>query len=174
VSTRRLFFAFWPDDVLRKSLEAVRQRIFPLAGRPVDAANLHVTAAFLGAVPADKAPALLDLAGPIEPCRLNFDRLEVWGKQRVLVAGVSQAPEGLKDQVDALWQRLGRMGFVRDPRPFKPHVTLARDIQSLRAGTPWTAVSWRCDQLTLMESVSVPGGVRYEPVEVAPRQATQP
>jgi 2'-5' RNA ligase len=164
VNTRRLFFAFWPDDALRGSLQRARQRLFPLSGRPVEVANLHITVAFLGAVAVDRVPPLQLLSGPIAPCEIELDRLELWGKKRVLVARASQVPQDLTHQVDLLWHRLGRLGHVRDPRPFKPHVTLVRDIQSLRTGSPWTPLSWRTERLQLMESVATPAGVRYEPV----------
>lgn len=164
MTTRRLFFALLPDEAMRTSLDQSRQRVFPLAGRPVDPANFHVTLAFLGAVGDDRSKTLHELSARIPPCDLKFDRLELWGKQGVLVAAASQTPEALTRQVNALWLRLGRLGFVRDPRPFKPHVTLARDVRSLRPGTPWTAVHWRCDRMQLMESINISGGVRYQPV----------
>jgi RNA 2',3'-cyclic 3'-phosphodiesterase len=164
MTTRRLFFALLPDQTMRRSLEHSRQRIFPLAGRPVDPANFHMTLAFLGAVGEERSRLLRELAAPMPSCDFTLDRLELWGKQGVLVAAASQVPENLACQVNALWQRLGRLGFARDSRPFKPHVTLARDVRSLRPGTPWTAVHWRCDRVQLMESISVPGGVRYEPM----------
>ena len=165
MSTRRLFFAFWPDDALRRSLEFSRQRLFPLSGRPVDVANLHMTLAFLGGVEADRMSALQSLGGSILPCRLELDRLELWGKQRVLVARATRVPQDVARQVDSLWRQLGRLGFVRDPRPFKPHVTLARDIQSIRAGITWVPVRWTCERPALVESIAVPGGVRYVVVE---------
>ena len=162
MNTRRLFFAFWPDDELRRSFESARQRLFPLSGRPVEIANLHMTVAFLGAVPVERVPALQLLSGPIAPCPIELDRLEHWGKQKVLVAGTTHEPQALKQQVDSLWLRLGRLGFAREPRPFRPHVTLVRDIRSVRPDAAWTTVNWRADRLQLVESIATPGGVRYE------------
>lgn len=164
MTNRRLFFASLPDEAIRALLEQSRRRIFPLSGRPVDTANLHMTVAFLGAVGEDRLTSLRELSGPMTSCDLKLDRLEFWGKQGVLVAAASQAPQELKRQVDTLWQRLDRLGFARDPRPFKPHVTLARDVRSLRPGMPWTPVHWRCDRVQLMESINILGGVRYEPL----------
>jgi 2'-5' RNA ligase len=149
---------------MRGSLEAARQRIFPLAGRPVASANLHLTVAFLGAVPADRVPALQLLSEPVEPWRIDLDSLELWWRQRVLVARASQPPQVFARQADALWQRLERLGFKRDPRPFRPHVTLVRDIGSLPARPPWTPVTWRCEQLQLVESRQTSTGPSYAPL----------
>ncbi|MDH5255099.1 MAG: RNA 2',3'-cyclic phosphodiesterase [Gammaproteobacteria bacterium] len=163
-TTRRLFFAFWPDERIREALEAARNRIFPLSGRPVALAGLHVTAAFLGAVSEARLPALLALCGPVPRLTITFDRLEHWPKPRVLVAATTHLPDDLRDLVDGLWLRLDRLGFARETRPFRPHVTLARDVRSVRAGLRWDPLPWPVDRLALIESVPAPDGVIYRPV----------
>lgn len=161
---RRLFFAVWPDESLRAALEAARARLFPLAGRPVDPANLHVTAAFLGAVDEVKLARLAELAGPVAPFPMVFDRLEHWSRARVLAAVASQPPPRLRAIVEGLWQRLDRLGFAREPRPFVPHLTLVRDVKTVRTGLTWPALEWTVYRIHLVESVTTPAGVRYAPL----------
>lgn len=166
VATRRLFFAFWPDEPLREAFERARNRLFPLSGRPVAAAGLHVTAAFLGTVSAARLEALMALRGPVAPLSISFDRLEYWPKPRVLVAATTHLRDDLRELVDGLWRRLDRQGFTREPRPFRPHVTLARDVRSVRAGLPWEPLAWPVDRLELVESVPTPDGSIYRPVSL--------
>jgi len=163
-ATRRLFFAFWPDELLRRRLEAARNRLFPLAGRPVAVAGLHVTAAFLGGVPAHRLPELLALAGPVTPLAIDLDRLEHWPKPRVLVAAGTHLTDDLRALVDGLWRRLDRLGFARESRPYRPHVTLARDVRHVRADLPWTPVRWNVERVCLVESVPSPAGTVYRPL----------
>ena len=162
MNMRRLFFAFWPDEPLRQALEAARSRLFPLSGRPVVPADLHVTTAFLGAVSEARLKALKALCGPVPPLTLRFDRLEYWPKARVVVAATTHVPAELRRLVDGLWQRLDRLGFAREPRPFKPHVTLARDVRSMRPGLTWTPFLWPADRIDLVESVATQTGVHYQ------------
>lgn len=161
---RRLFFAFWPDEPLRHALELARSRLFPLSGRPVAAAGLHVTAAFLGAVSEARLADLMNLCGPVPPLTITLDRLEHWPKPRVLVAATTHLSDDLRRLVDGLWQRLDRLGFAREPRPYRPHVTLARDVRSVRANLRWECFAWPVDRLELVESVSSPEGVSYRPL----------
>lgn len=87
MTTRRLFFARWPDDATRVALESARNALFPLAGRPVEAANLHVTLAFLGSADETRLPALCALTGAVDAGSVIVDRLEHWQKPRVLAGG---------------------------------------------------------------------------------------
>jgi 2'-5' RNA ligase len=166
-TSRRLFFAFWPDERLRGALETARSRLFPLSGRPVAVAGLHVTAAFLGAVSQARLGTLLALGGPVAPLTITFDRVEHWPKPRVLVAATTHLPQDLAQLVDRLWQRLDRLGFARETRPFRPHVTLARDVRSVRDDLPWKPLAWPVNRLDLIESVPTPDGVSYQRVTAA-------
>jgi len=165
LGNRRLFFAFWPDESLRVTLETARKRLFPLSGRPVDPANLHVTAAFLGNVSDTRLEGLRALCGPVPPLTIQLDRLEHWPKQRVLVAATTHVPDDVRQVVDSLWRRLDRLGFARDPRPFKPHVTLVCDVRSVRPNLPWAPLAWPVDRVELVESVSTPEGARYAVID---------
>jgi 2'-5' RNA ligase len=164
LSQHRLFFALWPDESLRATLEASRGRLFPLAGRPVSPGNLHVTLAFLGAVDDTKLARLAELAGPVAPFPVLFDRLEHWTRPRVLAAVASDPPPRLRAIVDGLWQRLDRLGFAREARPWVPHLTLVRDLKSIRPGLAWPPVEWTVYGIRLVESASTPEGVRYTPL----------
>jgi 2'-5' RNA ligase len=164
----RLFFAFWPDTAARASLESARAALFPLDGRPVAPADLHVTAAFLGSVDASRLAALQRLAATVPPFELRFDRVGYWAKPRVLVALARESPVRAVQAIDALWSQLARLGFRRDPRPWRPHVTLAREARPPRRDPPWQAVTWPVDRLVLVESLptgqSGTGGARYRPL----------
>jgi 2'-5' RNA ligase len=170
----RLFFALWPSPTRRQALAAATARaVSQVDGRAVPPANLHVTLAFLGAVPADRLPELV-LAGGQGGHRafeFDFDRLEYWPKPKVVVAMASAAPAAGVELVEQLWQRLEPLGFPREQRPWQPHMTLVRKIRrpppdglrfdplpagSVRDPTPWG--------LALVESVTHPDGARYRPL----------
>ena len=173
-ATHRLFFAFWPDDSCRQELEAARNRLFPLSGRPVAIAGVHVIAAFLGPVSNARLADLHALARPVPTLTITFDRLEHWPRPRVLVAATTHVPDDVRCLVDGLWQRLDRLGFARETRPLKPHVTLVRDVRSVRPGLSWSPLPWSVDRLCLVESVSTPDGVIHQPLEPASRVGAVP
>ncbi len=152
MNAHRLFYALWPDEAERAALAAAAQQLFPLSGRPVPAADLHVTLAFIGAVDAARLDRFLELAQPLPAAALSFDAVEHWPKSRVLVATMRMVPQELQRSVDGLWQRLDRLGVAREPRPFKPHVTLARDVRHWRGVKAWLPVTWTARQIRLVES----------------------
>ena len=86
MSTKRVFFALWPDNRQRDRLRDVINSVAKtVEGTAVDRRNWHITLAFVGAFPEDQVPHLLERAGQIEvePFRLSFDRLEFWPRPKV-------------------------------------------------------------------------------------------
>lgn len=144
MARRRLFYALWPDPAQRAALAAAAQRLFPLSGRPVDAADYHVTLAFVGSVEESRLDAFRELAVPLAPVELTLELVEHWPKPRVRLA--------LLAAVDALWHRLDRLGIAREARPFRAHATLARDVRQWRTGRPFPPVAWIASRISLVES----------------------
>lgn len=170
----RLFFALWPSEAQRRALAAAVAELIPrVAGHPVPAANLHVTLAFLGSVPGFRFVHLPGVggAGGYPAVELEFDRLEYWPKPRVVVAMPSRVPPAGLVLVDRLWTRLEALGFAREQRPWRPHLTLVRRVrqpppEGLALVSEKRAVSenpapWG---LALVESVTHPEGARYRPL----------
>jgi 2'-5' RNA ligase len=164
VSTKRLFFALWPDNRQRDRLRDVINSVAKtVEGRPVDRRNWHVTLPFIGDVDESQIPDLKELAGRIqvEPFRLGFDRLEFWARPKIACLAAASVPTELEDLVESLNSVLQVVGVVPEDRTYRPHITVSRNARaftterlSQRAMTEWSGFE-------LMESVSVPGGVSY-------------
>lgn len=156
---RRLFFALWPDDGARAALAALGRRVAgESGGRAVPAANLHLTLAFLGDVPPERADLLPAVASAVDGAAFDLvlDRLGAFPRAGVGWVGPSQVPAALTQLQSALATALLEAGFGLEDRPFAPHLTLARRI--VRAVDPVAVepVAWRADRFALVESARGP------------------
>jgi RNA 2',3'-cyclic 3'-phosphodiesterase len=132
----RLFVALSLPEPARGDLHSLAREVAALTGgRPVAAANLHLTVRFLGAVPGDRVAALAEavhdaLAGPsipLDPLRL---RARPRASRARLVALEMEDPTGLlagcADRVRAAVARTLDTDAELDDAPVWPHVTLVR------------------------------------------------
>ena len=159
----RLFFALWPDDQTRLELGRLSQAIEAKGLRPVQSHNVHVTLVFLGHV--DAASELLikhSVTGiSAKPFVLTFDQLNYWSKPKVLCLTCSQLIEDVETLVAALAMEVASCGLQTESRPYKPHITLARNARFL-PDLYFKPIVWRVGSFCLVESVSEPGGVCYK------------
>lgn len=165
MSTVRLFFALWPAPPLAAKLATWAEQARPsCGGRAMRTETLHLTLAFLGPVDA----ALADELAAATPERrlasedITLDRYGVFGRQRILWAGPGDTPPGLQAAHDELWQWLDGFGLAAPPQPFRPHVTLLRNIEHATPPMDTPApLPWRYDRMVLVASESLSGGSRY-------------
>ena len=162
----RYFVAAWPDADLRRHLVEL-QSAEGWRGKAVPPERLHLTLAFIGAVPADRLAALSDAVScdgwPSDA--LLLDRVGWFPRARVGWLGSRQRPtEAWSTAVSALHASIRAAGFHVDRRPWVPHVTLYRHLRKpppKMSVEPW---SWRPQGAQLVASIDGPGGVRYQPV----------
>jgi RNA 2',3'-cyclic 3'-phosphodiesterase len=158
----RLFFALWPDDATRSALLALQARLS--GGRPVPAANLHFTLAFLGQQPQDSVSALCALAARWTEfeCLLRLDQLGYFRRSRIAWIGMRNAPEPLMTLQGSVLAALSEQGIVLpgEHGGFVPHVTLMRDAAVPPEGDV-APIPWRAKGVVLAESVARPGGSQY-------------
>nr|WP_314479796.1 RNA 2',3'-cyclic phosphodiesterase [uncultured Pseudomonas sp.] len=139
---KRLFFALPVGDAQRRDVAQWRRGLALRSGKPVPAANFHVTLAFLGNVDAAQVPSVCaavdQLALPDKAPRLVLDRLQVWQKVGALVLEAQSTPAALLQLVYGLQQALLPLGIEVADRMFRPHLTLSRQFrgQPPEAGTP--------------------------------------
>jgi 2'-5' RNA ligase len=152
-------------------------------GRPVPAANLHVTLAFLGSVPQRQLQPLASaargaaqalraaLAGadcPESPLELAFDHLEHWRAAQLLCALPATSPTRTVALARSLQSLLTASGFAPDLKPFRPHVTVARKVSRPSPLAGMHPVVWRFAQLALIESRTLADGALYSVVAAYP------
>lgn len=148
----RLFLALWPAPGVRAGLLAWRDAWdWPRKATPVRTGQLHLTLHFIGDVARARVPALAHaLAVPVAPFALRFGHAALW-HHGVAVAEPCSAPARLLALHGELGQVLLAHGLPLDPRPYRPHVTLARRAAPAiaRAGPP---LRWQVRSYALMES----------------------
>ena len=169
--TRRLFFALWPDDIQRDALRSIVEALGPVsAGRPVPTGNLHVTLAFLGAVAEDRIPSLRNIAAACScpAADLVFDRIAWWPRARLRCLEASTLPGAFVSFAQAFHEDLRRAGFKIERRPFRAHITVARNVPSAPSD-PSTLLApgfvWPVRGMALVASTPTPDGSAYEVLE---------
>jgi len=172
----RLFLAIEPDAAARAALAGlqadVRRELGDVASalRWTERGNLHLTLHFLGDVEPSRLPSLVGALGDSLPdlsVVVALEQLGVFpspGPPRTLWVsiGAAAARDVLARVHQELGARVARAAVPVEPRPFAPHLTLARvrDRERHRARRLTTtlaqiqvpAVTWRVDHVTLFKS----------------------
>lgn len=171
--SRRLFFALWPSDEFRAELEAATVALARASGgRLIPPRNFHVTLLFLGEISNQKFPAIQQAAAAMagSPAfTLDFDTLESWGR-RLLSLTSSTPPAVAIELAERLRASLNTTLKQLDDRPYRPHITLARDLpRGLRPQRIQT-LRQQVNDFALVESVRDAGGSHYSVLERWPLQ----
>ncbi len=185
----RLFIAAPLDDAARDAVEAV---VAPVrAGEPegrgvrwVRFEGLHVTLRFLGPTPESRVAGLADAirttATGETPMTIRISGAGAFpphGRPRTLWLAMTDGVDRLTGVASRLDDALAEVGWARETRPFRAHLTLAR-ADGVRAG-PATAAALRqaaadiaidavLDRIVLFESITGSGRARYLPRAEAP------
>lgn len=158
---------------LHASLEPLRALTLPVRWVGPDA--LHLTMKFLGDMDREAVAAvdevLLRAAERRTPVSLRISGLGAFPSLRragILWVGVTGDAElaALQRELDPA---LTRLGFPREQRPFRPHITVGRARSSARAldierlvGLVDYEATITVETVELMQSHAGPGGARYE------------
>ncbi|HEX8500974.1 MAG TPA: RNA 2',3'-cyclic phosphodiesterase [Pyrinomonadaceae bacterium] len=141
--------------------------------------SLHVTLKFLGEVEPSRVADLSRAAGAAvggsKPFRLSIEEAGAFpprGAARVLWLGVSDASGGLARLQRRLEEECAAAGFPREPRAFKPHLTLARlrapkgahELSEAHRRSTFGPHDFQVSELLVIRSELGPGGSRYTPL----------
>ncbi|MBK1717596.1 RNA 2',3'-cyclic phosphodiesterase [Thiocystis violacea] len=142
--SERWFLALWPDSETRTALEAQLVGLIPFQGRATHPLDRHLTLVFLGELDPDRLGGVESVASQVSAPRfeLELDRIGHFARSQILWCGPSRTPEPLTALVADLQIRLAARGIATDPRPYRPHLTLARRVRQgasldLPAPVPW-------------------------------------
>ena len=181
----RLFLAIdLPDDVRAHLLEA-RKRLE--AGLPKIAytkpENLHLTLKFLGDVDPNRLDPIKESLALIKPQRIELkatgiDCFPNRGPVRIVTAALDGTLSPLRALVESIEQRCKFLGFEKEQRAYKPHVTIGRarpvlsaKFRQLAADATlglWPGPSFAPREFVLMDSQLSPEGSKYTLVEHFP------
>jgi len=168
----RLFFALWPDDEVRAQIASIPNQINLDRDqcRLVKNSNLHLTLHFVGNTSFAEMKCLdLHARGfDAEAFEFTLDCSGYFKKPKVYWVGCQAVPQALFDLHRNLAEQISQCAYKPETRPFSPHITVARKITGAPGSTPFVPVLWQVGRFVLVESISVPGDVRYEVVESYP------
>ena len=131
----RAFIAVVLPDPLKEALREMQGRFSKIGGKVgwVRPAGMHVTLKFLGDVEEAMVPEIggcMDRAfGGRKAFAVGIRGAGVFPdlrRPRVLWAGVHEGADELKEMAASLDPLLEEIGFPREKRPFRPHMTLGR------------------------------------------------
>jgi 2'-5' RNA ligase len=143
--------------------QQAREVVTRTGGKPVPPNKYHATIAFLGSIAHERLPVLHTLASHVvaSAFTLQLDHIHAWRRSGVLFMSGDRVPMALTQLVETLQSTLREHEFAVEERPFRLHVTLARDAR-LQERLPIEPIEWRIDDFVLAESTSGRSGAHYD------------
>ena len=141
--------------------------------------KLHLTLKFLGEISAEKLPLIINsvenAAIEIEPFSLAVECAGAFpprGAARILWLGVKDESQNLSAIQKRLETELERIGFERERRDFKPHLTIARlkepakarNLTDLHLKTEFPKTVFEVPEIVVYKSDLRPTGSVYTPL----------
>lgn len=168
---QRVFFALWPDADVREQIAVAAASVITASQQrvvPID--NYHLTIAFLGAVSPATVPDIIASAHGVRfaPFELLLQQGGYWQRSRIAWLAPAACPQSLATLVDDLWNKLAGLGLALDSRQFRPHLTLARDVDEVAGVQLVPPLRWRVQTFALLESTPGSAGPVYSVLEEFP------
>lgn len=164
-ATLRVFFALWPDSALQIGLHNLGSHLSAdCGGHAMRPETIHLTLAFIGALPVNQLEQLYAVAAQVNSPVFNWqiDQVGYWRRHQILWAGTSQPPEALTTLVSRLHAALNDAGLAfDDSKPFAPHITLLRKAHCEQLAHPPQALHWLVREFVLMQSETTAEGANY-------------
>lgn len=163
-SRRRLFFALWPGDDLRRQITRDSQPFVQhAAGRAIEPGNLHVTVLFIGEVEPLWVERIVAAAGQVSVPAfvLTLDSVETWSRSNVMVLSGEHTPQPLERLAEGLRNSLLPLQIKLKRQLLHPHVTLVRKPRQAVMGQRIPLIRWDVTEFVLVESTLTSTGSRY-------------
>jgi 2'-5' RNA ligase len=167
----RLFIAVNFSDEIKSRLLEVQEllRSRSTRGNFTRIENLHLTLAFLGETPEEKLAGLYTIVGGISApsFEIPFNRTGCFTHSRKELWWIGAEPgspglSSLKSIHDRLIRDLLDAGFPVDERPFKAHITLAREVKHLSPiALDCPEMILKVNRVSLMKSEHLRGVLTY-------------
>ncbi len=182
----RLFVALALDEKIRDALKAavdeLRRTRVPV--RWVKPDGIHLTLKFLGETPGEKIDSLKStlerITSGVYPFPITVSGMGAFptlSNPRIIWAGVLEPSGSLEKVWDSLEAAAAAMGWKRERRGFRPHVTVGRVRGNINIKQLASAVGnmqnsvWGEQEsrgLSLYRSYLDPGGAKYEVIRFFP------
>ncbi len=171
-----------PPDIRQRATELVKKlQATEATVRWVESHNLHLTLKFLGDVAMDESAEICDVVQAAVEELPPFD-IELFGagafptgdRPRTVWLGVGQGTEQMVELHDQVEQSLLPLGFRKEGRRFRPHITLGRVRHSpeqiaelgqlLQAFTEFSGGIMQVNEVTVFSCQLERTGPTYEPL----------
>lgn len=153
--------------------------------------QIHLTMKFLGDVPDNDVPAIINTAREVatrfEPFELSVAGAGCFpprGAARIVWAGLLDPSPTLTECYREGETAFSTLGFKPENRPFKPHLTIGRvkpgrgayDIRQVieTSEVDFKAGSFLVEQMTLFQSILAQTGPTYVPLAMLPLASAAP
>jgi 2'-5' RNA ligase len=178
----RTFIAFDLSGEARGAIKKIQGNLKSkgLPVRWVATANIHLTLKFIGEVPAEAVQGLAAATGEMiasrGPIQLAIQGLGVFPgirRPRVIWAGLGGDTAALFAFQAQLEEKLHQLGYPKEKRGFKAHLTLGRTkgrldskrlLRVLDTCSQFEEVPFEASRLVLYRSELTSGGARYTPL----------